>query len=76
VPLLARPAVPLEDTASKLAVAPEYVTVFTPQCTKGYPTIRNCNVQKFRAEGRFGNGETAFGQALAITGRVFADRVK
>jgi hypothetical protein len=34
VPLLACPAVPLEDTASKLAVAPEYVTVFTPQCTK------------------------------------------
>jgi hypothetical protein len=28
VPLLASPAVPLEDTASKLAVAPEYVTVY------------------------------------------------
>jgi hypothetical protein len=29
VPLLARPAVPLENTASKLAVAPEYVTVLS-----------------------------------------------
>ena len=39
VPLLACPAVPLEATASKLAVAPEYVTGFVLRSTQTFATF-------------------------------------
>jgi hypothetical protein len=56
VPLLARPAVPLENTASKRAVAPEYVLEFTPLSAKMLRTVRpwmtRANRQSDACEGR------------------------